>query len=92
MMNFMIYTYIMSCLLLTILYTHLLMTLMTMEIMMMNLMMMMFSMLLLLNMEYFILFYLLIIVCEGVLGLTLMILMIKHKGNDKLKSISLKMW
>nr|UZT67611.1 NADH dehydrogenase subunit 4L [Parnips nigripes] len=88
----MICMYFMSCLLLTIMYNHLLMSLMSLEIMMLSLMLMTYMFMLMLNFEYFLLFYLVFIVCEGVLGLTLLILLIRFKGMDKLYLLNLLLW
>nr|YP_009130789.1 NADH dehydrogenase subunit 4L [Ibalia leucospoides]AIK21710.1 NADH dehydrogenase subunit 4L [Ibalia leucospoides] len=95
MMNLLIYNlymYMMSLMMFTILYKYLLMSLMSLEMMMMSLLMMIYLVLLNKSFEYFLLFYLLFIVCEGVLGLSLLILLIRFKGLDKLNSINLMLW
>nr|UZT67434.1 NADH dehydrogenase subunit 4L [Melanips sp. ZJUH 20220003] len=92
MMMLIIYMFFMSCLLFTTLYKHLLVSLMTLEIIMMNLMLFTYMYLLLLKFEYFLMFFLLMTVCEGVLGLTLLLLLVRFKGTDKVKLINLLMW
>nr|UZT67457.1 NADH dehydrogenase subunit 4L [Prosaspicera validispina] len=92
MMNMILMLFFISCMLFTILYKHLLMTLMSLEIIMMTLLLYMYMYMLLIKFEYFILFFLVMIVCEGILGLTLLILFIRFKGSDKLKLMNLMLW
>nr|UZT67598.1 NADH dehydrogenase subunit 4L [Saphonecrus sp. ZJUH 20220015] len=89
---YIIYMYMICCLLFTLYYSHLLMTLMCMEFMMLSMMVYMYMFMLLMNFDYLLLIYLLIIVCEGVLGLSLLIIFIRFKGFDKLNLINLNMW
>nr|UZT67564.1 NADH dehydrogenase subunit 4L [Oberthuerella sharkeyi] len=89
---FMMYNYLISCLLLSIFYKHLLMSIMSLEMMMMSLLYLFYLFMMLFNFEFLLMYYLLIIVCEGVMGLTLLTLMIQFKGMDLLNSLNLNLW
>lgn len=43
------------------------------------------------NLE-FIMYYLVFVVCERVLGLTLLLILIRLKGNDRMKVLNLILW
>nr|APH07342.1 NADH dehydrogenase subunit 4L [Leptopilina boulardi] len=73
----------------TPMYPHLILSLMSLEIIMMNMILFAFYLMMLLKMEYFIMILLTMIVCESVLGLTLLILMIHFKGKDNTNSLNL---
>lgn len=44
------------------------------------------------NLLYFIIYFLIFVVCESVLGLTLLIYLIRSKGNDNIKILNLILW
>nr|AIX92140.1 NADH dehydrogenase subunit 4L [Monomachus antipodalis] len=82
-----------SCLLMILIYKYLLMILMTMEMMMISIL---FMISIFFNTEIFnlfmILYFLSFSVCEAVLGLSLMILFIRMKGNDYMNCLNLNLW
>nr|ASY97606.1 NADH dehydrogenase subunit 4L [Pyrrhocoris tibialis] len=72
---------------------HLLLTLFSMEYLVLSLYFMFFMFLLWLGCEmYFILFFLTFSVCEGALGLGVLVNMIRGYGNDYLSSLSVLSW
>nr|UZT67421.1 NADH dehydrogenase subunit 4L [Aegilips sp. ZJUH 20220002] len=81
-----------SIILLTFNYKHIIMIIMSMEIMMMSLMMFCFMNLMLMKINFWLMFFLIMIVTEGVLALTLLIMMIRFKGMDKMNSLTMIMW
>lgn len=44
------------------------------------------------NLLLILLYYLVFVVCEGVLGLTLLIYLIRNRGNDNLSLLNLILW
>uniref|UniRef100_A0AB38ZLF1 NADH dehydrogenase subunit 4L n=1 Tax=Latuspina sp. TaxID=3138292 RepID=A0AB38ZLF1_9HYME len=91
-MMIMILMYFISLLLFKTMFSHLLMTLMSLEIMMMSLMMIMYMYMLLLSMNYFLKFFLLIVVCEGVYGSSLTSFMVPFKGMEKFTPMDSMLW
>nr|YP_009643398.1 NADH dehydrogenase subunit 4L [Pyrrhopeplus carduelis]APO08815.1 NADH dehydrogenase subunit 4L [Pyrrhopeplus carduelis] len=72
---------------------HLLLTLFSMEFLVLSLYFMFFMFLLWSGCEiYFILFFLVFSVCEGALGLGVLVSMIRSHGNDFLSSLSILSW
>nr|YP_009643385.1 NADH dehydrogenase subunit 4L [Pyrrhopeplus posthumus]APO08802.1 NADH dehydrogenase subunit 4L [Pyrrhopeplus posthumus] len=72
---------------------HLLLTLFSMEFLVLSLYFMFFMFLLWSGCEiYFILFFLVFSVCEGALGLGVLVSMIRSHGNDFLSSLSVLSW
>nr|YP_010547214.1 NADH dehydrogenase subunit 4L [Abia mengmeng]UYK52127.1 NADH dehydrogenase subunit 4L [Abia mengmeng] len=69
---------------------HLLMVLLSLEFIVTSLYFLLIIYLNLLNMElYFSMFFLVFSVCEGVLGLSILVLMIRFNGNDYFQALSL---
>nr|YP_010411517.1 NADH dehydrogenase subunit 4L [Euurobracon yokahamae]UJJ81892.1 NADH dehydrogenase subunit 4L [Euurobracon yokahamae] len=78
MMNFFI-----SCLMVSFFYKHILLTLISLEFLMMNLFMNMYNIFNLMNFNYFFFnLFLTISICEGIMGLTILVYMIRNSGND----------
>nr|UPL66072.1 NADH dehydrogenase subunit 4L [Oxycarenus lugubris] len=72
---------------------HLLLTLFSLEYLVVVLFFLMFNFLLLIGMDlYFILIFLTFSVCEGALGLGVLVNMIRGYGNDMLMSMSFLSW
>nr|UPI55373.1 NADH dehydrogenase subunit 4L [Manocoreus sp.] len=72
---------------------HLLMTLFSLEYLVLVLFLSMFILLLSFGFElYFILLFLTFTVCEGALGLGILVNMIRSHGNDLLSSLSILSW
>nr|YP_009127010.1 NADH dehydrogenase subunit 4L [Peirates fulvescens]AHH93127.1 NADH dehydrogenase subunit 4L [Peirates fulvescens]AHH93153.1 NADH dehydrogenase subunit 4L [Peirates atromaculatus] len=73
--------------------SHLLLTLLSLEFLSMCLYISMFSFLFTHNFSYyFLLVYLVFVVCEGVLGLGILISMIRSHGNDYISGLSILGW
>lgn len=72
-------------------YNYLLLTLLTIELIMLSLLLLLFLNMIVLNI-LLILYYLVFVVCEGVLGLSLLILLIRRFGNNNIYMISLLLW
>nr|YP_011009667.1 NADH dehydrogenase subunit 4L [Hygia bidentata]WPV77659.1 NADH dehydrogenase subunit 4L [Hygia bidentata] len=72
---------------------HLLLTLFSLEYLVLVLFLMLFLFLLNYGFEmYFILFFLVFTVCEGALGLSILVKMVRSHGNDLLSSLSVLSW
>nr|YP_010703307.1 NADH dehydrogenase subunit 4L [Anastatus shichengensis]WCO11510.1 NADH dehydrogenase subunit 4L [Anastatus shichengensis] len=84
--------FIFFCFMFSMFYNQIFMSLMMMEFMMIMLFMFLLSIFIHLNLSILMLYYLVFVVCESVLGLTLLILMFRGYGNDNLKLINLLMW
>nr|YP_010547175.1 NADH dehydrogenase subunit 4L [Abia berezowskii]UYK52062.1 NADH dehydrogenase subunit 4L [Abia berezowskii] len=69
---------------------HLLMILLSLELIIITLYFLLIIYLNLFNMElYFSMFFLVFSVCEGVLGLSILVLMIRFNGNDYFQALNL---
>nr|YP_009654754.1 NADH dehydrogenase subunit 4L [Caystrus obscurus]QCI09309.1 NADH dehydrogenase subunit 4L [Caystrus obscurus] len=72
---------------------HLLLSLLTLEFMVLSLFFSLFLMLMIFGYElYFSLLFLVFTVCEGVLGLSILVSLIRSQGNDYLSSMSILSW
>nr|QCI09465.1 NADH dehydrogenase subunit 4L [Urolabida sp. FS-2019] len=72
---------------------HLLQTLLTLEFLVLILFLMMFFMLLGLGYEiYLLLTFLIFTVCEGALGLAILVNIVRNSGNDYLSVMSILKW
>nr|UYR45755.1 NADH dehydrogenase subunit 4L [Merostenus sp.] len=80
--------FIITLFMISYMYNHLFLTLISFEFMMLSVLLMLMIKFLNLNMIY-LFYYLVFVVCEGVLGLTLLILLIRSKGNDNLLMFNL---
>nr|QSX81637.1 NADH dehydrogenase subunit 4L [Philotrypesis tridentata] len=72
-------------------YSQLLMTLISLEFIMLSTLMLLNNMLLLNNSMILILYFMVFVVCESVLGLTILIILIRTYGNDSMNLLNL-MW
>nr|YP_009643463.1 NADH dehydrogenase subunit 4L [Euscopus rufipes]APO08893.1 NADH dehydrogenase subunit 4L [Euscopus rufipes] len=74
-------------------YKHLLLTLFSLEYLVLSLYLMFFVFLLWVGCElFFVLIFLVFSVCEGALGLGVLVNMIRSYGNDLLSSLSILSW
>nr|UVN15321.1 NADH dehydrogenase subunit 4L [Nasonia oneida] len=83
---------IMSMLLFVYLYNQILMNLICLEFIMLSLLMLLSNLMLMNNSMIMVLFYLVFVVCESVLGLSLLIILIRSYGNDNIKLLNLNKW
>nr|YP_010128170.1 NADH dehydrogenase subunit 4L [Tropidothorax cruciger]QPP20739.1 NADH dehydrogenase subunit 4L [Tropidothorax cruciger] len=73
--------------------THLLITFFSLEYLVLVLFLLFFNFLILFKVElYYILIFLVFSVCEGSLGLAVLVNMIRSHGNDQLSSLSILSW
>nr|QTC30719.1 NADH dehydrogenase subunit 4L [Psyttalia concolor]QTC30732.1 NADH dehydrogenase subunit 4L [Psyttalia humilis] len=92
-LNLMILMFLMSCFFYSSYYKHILLTLISLEFMMINLMMNMYMILIKLNINIFIIsMFISIMVCEGILGLSILVHMIRNSGNDYSLTLNLIKW
>nr|AEG25303.1 NADH dehydrogenase subunit 4L [Philotrypesis sp. JHX-2011] len=70
-------------------YSQLLMTLISLEFIMLSTLMMLNNMLMLNNSMILMLYYMVFVVCESVLGLTILIILIRSYGNDSMNLLNL---
>nr|AXS65431.1 NADH dehydrogenase subunit 4L [Coleoptera sp. 18 KM-2017]AXS66607.1 NADH dehydrogenase subunit 4L [Tenebrionoidea sp. 22 KM-2017] len=69
---------------------HLLLMLLSLEFIILSMFMMMFLYLSILNMEmYFVMIFLIFSVCEGVVGLSILVSLIRTHGNDYFQSFNM---
>nr|AXS66157.1 NADH dehydrogenase subunit 4L [Tenebrionoidea sp. 3 KM-2017] len=69
---------------------HMLMMLLSLELMVLSLYFLLYFYLSLMSMDlFFLMLFLMFTVCEGVLGLVILVLMVRIYGNDYFKSFSL---
>nr|YP_009654819.1 NADH dehydrogenase subunit 4L [Megymenum gracilicorne]AFI23535.1 NADH dehydrogenase subunit 4L [Megymenum brevicorne]AVJ52539.1 NADH dehydrogenase subunit 4L [Megymenum sp. YW-2018]QCI09387.1 NADH dehydrogenase subunit 4L [Megymenum gracilicorne] len=72
---------------------HLLLSLLSLEFMVISIYLLLFMTMYMYNYEmYFSLLFLVFSVCEGALGLSVLVSLIRLKGNDHLSSLSLLSW
>nr|YP_010046617.1 NADH dehydrogenase subunit 4L [Culex orbostiensis]QPJ78522.1 NADH dehydrogenase subunit 4L [Culex orbostiensis] len=87
---FMIVMFMFGCIVFISTRKHLLCTLLSLEFMVLMLFMLLFFMLNFMSYEgYFSMFFLTFCVCEGVLGLSILVSMIRTHGNDYFQSFSI---
>nr|YP_010547201.1 NADH dehydrogenase subunit 4L [Leptocimbex linealis]UYK52114.1 NADH dehydrogenase subunit 4L [Leptocimbex linealis] len=90
MLNFMILIFFIGILSFTLNRFHLLMILLSLEFIVMLLYYLMIIYLNLFGLElFFMMFFLIFTVCEGVLGLSILVLMVRFNGNDYFQVLSL---
>nr|YP_010555739.1 NADH dehydrogenase subunit 4L [Eupelmus anpingensis]UYR45768.1 NADH dehydrogenase subunit 4L [Eupelmus anpingensis] len=88
-MNLFIVMFLISMFMFSFCYSHIFMSLISLEFMMLSLLTLMFKVfegIMEINM---LLFFLVFVVCESVLGLTLLILLIRSNGNDSMNMLNL---
>nr|AFQ62314.1 NADH dehydrogenase subunit 4L [Enicmus brevicornis] len=82
-LNIVMFMFFTGCLVFSIKRKHLLMMLLSIEVIVLSLFMLMYLYLSFYNYEfYFLMIYLTMSVCEGALGLSLLVSMIRTHGND----------
>nr|AZL93227.1 NADH dehydrogenase subunit 4L [Eurytoma sp. ZJUH_2016013] len=93
-MNYFIYLimFIFSLFMMVYFYSQILLTLLSMEFLMLSVLMNLSYNLYVNNMMFMLMYFLVFVVCEGVLGLTLLINLIRNNGNDNMKFLNLLMW
>nr|YP_010688324.1 NADH dehydrogenase subunit 4L [Cheiloneurus elegans]WBR65752.1 NADH dehydrogenase subunit 4L [Cheiloneurus elegans] len=73
-------------------YKFLMLTLISLEFLMLSVLMLLVFNFFIIEFENLLMYYLIFVVCESVLGLTLLLMMIRNKGNDSIKILSLMLW
>nr|YP_010736669.1 NADH dehydrogenase subunit 4L [Tessaromerus quadriarticulatus]WEM32420.1 NADH dehydrogenase subunit 4L [Tessaromerus quadriarticulatus] len=72
---------------------HLLQTLLILEFLVLIMFLMMFFMILIMGYEmYYSLLFLIFTVCEGALGLSILVNLVRNQGNDFISSMSVLSW
>nr|YP_009654702.1 NADH dehydrogenase subunit 4L [Anaxandra taurina]QCI09244.1 NADH dehydrogenase subunit 4L [Anaxandra taurina] len=72
---------------------HILLSLLSLEFMVLATYFIMFNTMLLYGFEsYFVLIFLVFTVCEGALGLSLLVMLVRNQGNDYLSSLAILTW
>lgn len=74
--------YIIILVILIFIYKFILVVLIVVELIILNISLIIYIVFRLVNLEVFIIYYLVFRVCEGVLGLTLLILIVRFHGNE----------
>nr|YP_003734789.1 NADH dehydrogenase subunit 4L [Spathius agrili]ACJ06263.1 NADH dehydrogenase subunit 4L [Spathius agrili] len=92
-LNYINMLFIISCLMFSFYYKHILLTLISLEFMMINLLYNFYMILIIMNLNiYFINFFISLSICEGVLGLSILVNMIRLTGNDYMNILNLMKW
>nr|WCB99538.1 NADH dehydrogenase subunit 4L [Meteorus sp. 2 XHS-2023a] len=92
-LNLSLYLFLMTCLMFSYLFKHLLLTLISLEFMMLNIMNNIYLSTLQTHMNlFFMSLFLTVMICESILGLSILIYLIRNNGNDYLKSLNLMKW
>lgn len=87
------FIFIFSCLGFLKIYKNILIILLFIELMVLSLFIIMIVNLIILDLRnYLIIYYLIFSVCERVLGLVIIIILIRRKGNDLVHSFNLMKW
>nr|YP_008592449.1 NADH dehydrogenase subunit 4L [Eusthenes cupreus]AFY16815.1 NADH dehydrogenase subunit 4L [Eusthenes cupreus] len=72
---------------------HILLSLLSLEFMVLSVYFLLFLVMLMYNYElYFSLIFLVFSVCEGALGLSILVTLVRNNGNDYLSSVSILTW
>nr|ASY95863.1 NADH dehydrogenase subunit 4L [Atta colombica] len=74
--------FLISMMLLMLMYKHMLIMLMMMELLVINMSMIIYIMMVEVGMEFYLVYYLIFSVCESVLGLSLLVMIVRFSGND----------
>lgn len=73
-------------------YSQILLTLLSMEFLMLRLLLILRINLYFYNLLYLLIYYMVFVVCESVLGLTLLVYLIRSNGNDNIRILNLMLW
>nr|YP_009944702.1 NADH dehydrogenase subunit 4L [Encyrtus sasakii]QGA47461.1 NADH dehydrogenase subunit 4L [Encyrtus sasakii]QGA47474.1 NADH dehydrogenase subunit 4L [Encyrtus sasakii]QGA74445.1 NADH dehydrogenase subunit 4L [Encyrtus sasakii]QGA74458.1 NADH dehydrogenase subunit 4L [Encyrtus sasakii] len=73
-------------------YYNIMLTLMSLEFLMLTLLMILNFIIMFYGNLFILMYYLIFVVCESVLGLSLLIILIRSKGNDNMKNLNLILW
>lgn len=73
-------------------YSQILLTLLSMEFLILRVLLILRYNLYVYKMLYLLIYYLVFVVCESVLGLTLLICLIRTNGNDNINLLNLILW
>nr|AHX97795.1 NADH dehydrogenase subunit 4L [Elasmosoma sp. QL-2014] len=91
--NLTLYFFIFSCLMFSFFFKHLLLILISLEFIMLNTLYMYYLITMKLNINFFLTsIFLTIMICESILGLSILVSMVRLSGNDYLKSMNLMKW
>nr|YP_009512899.1 NADH dehydrogenase subunit 4L [Zele chlorophthalmus]AXK15291.1 NADH dehydrogenase subunit 4L [Zele chlorophthalmus] len=93
MFNLSLLMFIQSLMMFSYFYKHILLTLVSLEFMMLNLLFNIYISLLSTNLNmFFMSLFLTIMICESILGMSLLIYLVRYNGNDYLKTLNLIKW
>nr|AWN56208.1 NADH dehydrogenase subunit 4L [Dinocampus coccinellae] len=83
----------MSSLMFISFFNHIIYILITLEFLMINMIFLSYTIMKMMNLNiFFISILLTIMICESILGLTLLIYMVRIEGNDYIKNLNLMKW
>nr|ARB50139.1 NADH dehydrogenase subunit 4L [Eteoneus sigillatus] len=93
MMSSLLISYLCGFLVMFSMRNHLLLTLISIEFLMVIMFLSLFIYLLIFGYEmYFIVLFLVMMVCEGSLGLSILVSMVRSHGNDMINSLYMMLW
>lgn len=93
-MNYYLYgvMYLLSIFIVSYFYSQILITLLGIEILILRVLIIISYLFYINNILLLLLYFLVFVVCEGVLGLTLLVILIRSLGNDNLSQLNLLLW
>lgn len=80
----------MSIVLLILIYKYILVILLFLEIIVVNISVLIFILFRMIRIEFYLIYYLIFRVCERVLGITLLVLVVRFRGNEYYGSFNLR--
>nr|WDE24470.1 NADH dehydrogenase subunit 4L [Psyllaephagus sp.] len=86
------FMFFISLFMFTYFYNHLIITLISLEFLMLSFFMLFFFLVSFFYLNKLIMLFLIMVVCESVLGLTLLLILIRSKGNENVKHLNLLLW
>nr|YP_010710154.1 NADH dehydrogenase subunit 4L [Stephanitis nashi]WCS41454.1 NADH dehydrogenase subunit 4L [Stephanitis nashi] len=93
LMSSLLISYICGFVVFFTMHIHLLLTLISIEFLMIVIYMIMFNVLLIFNNDlYFLIIFMVMLVCEGTLGLSILVSLIRCHGNDMINSLYMMLW
>nr|YP_010563147.1 NADH dehydrogenase subunit 4L [Stephanitis chinensis]UYX61153.1 NADH dehydrogenase subunit 4L [Stephanitis chinensis] len=93
LMNSLLISYVCGFMVFFSMRVHLLLTLISIEFLMIIIYMMMFNVFMIFGNDlYFLILFLVMLVCEGSLGLSILVCLIRCHGNDMINSLYMLLW
>nr|YP_010586312.1 NADH dehydrogenase subunit 4L [Lepidostoma fui]UZZ44087.1 NADH dehydrogenase subunit 4L [Lepidostoma fui] len=86
--NLIVLNFLLSNMMFTLNRKHLLIILLSLELIMLNMFLLIFNFMMFMGSSYFLMMFMILSVCEGVLGLSVLVYLVRIHGNDLIKIYS----